>query len=146
MPSTVPSASLFVVERRSTPRLPIGLQGVVRAENQSATAVLRDLTRDGCRLETECDLAPDLHVSIGIPGIGPTSGRIVWKSEREFGCVFDQCLPSGAITAAFSGPTARRNNKFSGPAQIGIFVGVITTSWLAIAGCVLAFIYSGSPA
>lgn len=131
-------------ERRASPRTPFGHPAVLQFEDQSTQVTICDLTREGCRIETEVELGANMVVSIGIPGIGHTSGRIIWKSDREFGCAFDRSLQPGAITAAFShNPTSSRMWKLGARARISIFVGAVTTSWVLVGGCVLGIIYSG---
>jgi hypothetical protein len=95
-------------ERRGQHRGALGRTGVLRLLDTSVApateVVIADLTRDGCRIETEATLRSGVAVEIGIPNVGRVTGRLVWHSKRGYGCAFSKRLPSGAVTAAF-GPS-----------------------------------------
>ena len=87
-------------ERRSSARPALGRPGTIRIDAGEPIAILvSDLTRDGCRIETDAELSPDIEVQIGLAHIGLTAGRIVWRSRAQYGCRFDMPLPPGTITA-----------------------------------------------
>ena len=144
---SVPSSASKIegrVERRASPRTPFGRSALLHFGEQSEQVIICDLTREGCRIETEVELDANAAVSIGIPGVGPTPGRIIWMSERGFGCAFERPLQPGAITAAFSrNPTSSGPWKVGARTRVGIVVGAITASWVLVGGCVLGVICSG---
>lgn len=97
-------------DRRFAERGELGRPGTVRMDDSAPLAVLvRDLTRDGCRIATDAELPPGVGVHIGLAHVGLTAGRIVWRSETDYGCRFDVPLAPGMVTAAL------------GPSNIALF-------------------------
>ena len=140
-------------DARASERLPLDRAGVLRTAEQSIPIRIADLTREGCRIETEAEFAPGASVVVGIAGVGPTPGRMIWRGERGYGCAFDRSLPPGAVTAAFSPsniahfpgrpdmPEAPRATKLSGRARLGVLVGGIAASWGMVAVCAVCLLH-----
>jgi hypothetical protein len=79
----------------------VGRTAVLRMAGAEPVEVeLMDLTRNGCRIMVECELAPGNAVVLGIAGIGSIDGRVVWHGANGYGCRFDRELPAGSVTAA----------------------------------------------
>lgn len=84
-------------ERRSA----VGRTAILRVRGaEPAEVVLADITRNGSRIVTDRELAPGEAVIVGIAGVGPVAGRIVWHGKHGYGCRFNAELPAGACTAA----------------------------------------------
>jgi hypothetical protein len=91
--------------RRREPRRALQRPGTIRlADNGAHEVFIADLTRDGCRIITDCVLTPDTDCLVGIANVGLTQARIMWANAEGYGCEFNQPLPPGLVTAAF-GPT-----------------------------------------
>lgn len=91
--------------RRREPRRALRRPGTIRLSDGGAHQVfIADLTRDGCRIITDCVLTPNTDCRVGIANVGLTQARVMWASAEGYGCEFDQPLPPGLITAAF-GPS-----------------------------------------
>ena len=86
---------------RMKSRAAIGRTAILRVRGVEPTEVLlADITRHGCRIVTARELAPGDAVTVGIAGVGPVAGRVVWHGAQNYGCRFDVELPSGACSAA----------------------------------------------
>jgi hypothetical protein len=133
-------------ERRAAVRVELGRRGTLRLGDGAPLDVLiSDLTRDGCRIETDAALEPGLAVQIGIAHLGLTPGRIVRRSTSGYGCRFDVPLDAGAVTlasgatnvAAFPGTAlpapAPAPAKLSPRAQFGAIAGAAVAGWGAVA-------------
>ncbi len=122
-------------------RATLGRTGTLRiADAAPFEVMISDLTRDGCRIETEANLAPNSDVQVGIAHIGLTAGRIVWRGSAGYGCRFDQPLPAGVVTSAFGAsnvtsfplvpPTvAARTVKVSPRITLAILAAISTIGW-----------------
>lgn len=51
-------------------------------------AVVEDLSRSGCRINTPMYLNPDRALYITIPGFSALEARIAWRRNDEYGCQF----------------------------------------------------------
>lgn len=136
-------------ERRSSVRPALGRPGTIRIDTGEPIAIrVSDLTRDGCRIETDAELNPDLEVQIGLAHIGLTAGRIVWRSHAQYGCRFNMPLAPGTITAAYgpsnvalfpliaeSAPLSR--GKLSPRIRLAILAGLIASTWYGVIAAAL---------
>jgi hypothetical protein len=86
-----------------------GRTGTLRiGDNAASEVIVQDLSREGCRIETDAPVTPSMRVLIGLPGVGIVGARVIWHSSKGYGCLFDDPLPPGSITAAFSATNVRR--------------------------------------
>lgn len=144
MAQPVRRVALDAAERRSTSRPTLGRPGTIRIDAGEPIAILvSDLTRDGCRIETDAELMPDLAVQIGLAHIGLTAGRIVWRSQDQYGCRFNMPLAPGTITAAYgtsniavfpltASPTSSAPLKLSPRLRLVIITGLVTSTWCGV--------------
>jgi len=97
---------IFAYDDRSEERTLLQRRGVLRIDGdvRPYDVVVLDLTREGCRIETNLPIAEGTGIEIGLANIGRVRATAVWQGVEGLGCVFDRPLPSGAITAA-QGPT-----------------------------------------
>ena len=118
-------------DRRHTARPGYGRAGTLRiADAPPSEVVVDDLSRDGCRIQTALPLKPDMAVAIGVAGVGIIAARVVWHGPEGYGCAFDNRLPAGSITAAFS-PTNIRHLELSPdrPSEGDVFFSTETVKW-----------------
>ncbi len=136
--------------RRSPVRPTLGRIGTLRVDGGDASAiVILDLTREGCRLETDVILAKGGVIAVGIAGVGVTPARAVWRDEHGYGCEFLRPLARGAITAAFQAtnvaalspdvgpssppPEAAPATKWPPVVAAALIAGATAATWAALA-------------
>lgn len=140
-------------DRRSTDRTELGRRGVLRigGDPRSTEVTVLDLTREGCRVETDVIVPDNADIEIGIGNLGRMKASVMWRKHDSFGCAFDVPLPPGAITAAL-GPTnvvalpsestyaapAPLTHKFSPRTRLFLLLGASIVCWAAIGAVVLA--------
>ena len=102
MASVVQNAVSF--DRRADMRLSIDRPAVLRTEDGVHEIRVDDLTRNGCRITANVDVAVDSVVTLGFAGVGQSRAQIVRREQRGdafvYGCYFEHPLPSGAVTAS----------------------------------------------
>lgn len=87
--------------RRVESRATVSRTAILRVRGaEPAKVLLADITCNGSRIVTDRELAPGDAVIVGIAGVGPVAGRIVWHGAQGYGCRFDAELPAGACAAA----------------------------------------------
>lgn len=146
MATTARTNAFHSGDRRFASRGELGRPGTIRMQASAPLTILvRDLTREGCRIASNAELPAGVDVQIGLAHVGLTSGRIVWRSETEYGCRFDAPLAPGMVTAAL-GPTniapfpgatrieAPGLNKLGARTSLFIIGGLALGSW----ACTLA--------
>jgi hypothetical protein len=138
--------SLDQIDRRNAPREPIGRVAILREGCHPLEVRLYDLTREGCRIDTERPLVQDSMIRLGIAGIGQVDAQVLWGSEHGYGCKFAIPLRQGAVTAALSCNVANlpiasaielRGNgvdKWSRVARTLFLMAYIVVPWAAIGG------------
>lgn len=102
------SASESDIQRTAARRaLHLETSGVVarpgaRAGTQTgeANVTIHNISSAGLLIETELDLAQGDELAIELPEAGAVSASVVWRSERLFGCAFDEVLSPAALAAA----------------------------------------------
>ena len=67
---------------------------------REANVTLHNISAAGLLLETALGLATGEELMLELPEAGPVAARIVWRSERLYGCAFAQPLGAGALAAA----------------------------------------------
>lgn len=145
------SARAVASDRRSDDRTRIARTAVLRLDGTSHGIRVEDLTRDGCKITTDVELEIGQTVTLGFAGVGRTQAEVIWCDAESYGCIFEEPLPPGAVTAAtrnnvdhFAGPEAMveplsaSDVKWSPRSQMLIILGAASLLWLAlIAGAVL---------
>lgn len=139
------------LDRRTRVRVPIDRPAVLRRDSDAHEIRIEDLTRDGCKIKTSVDLKPGDCVTVGLAGIGRHNVVVLWCDGNEYGCVFDEPLPSGAVTAALqnnvdrfaeaalSTPIPMTNVKWLPRRRLAFVVALVGLSWTAI-GTALYFL------
>jgi len=75
------------VKRKS--RYPVEVEGLIfRADGRKSSARLKDLSDDGCRMETARLFAVGERILISIPRMGMIKAKIQWIAPDEAGAKF----------------------------------------------------------
>ena len=146
------------IDRRVDMRLSIGRPAVLRTDRVYEIRV-DDLTRRGCRITADVDLAVDSVVTLGFAGVGQSRAQIVRREELGgafvYGCYFEQLLPSGAVTAStrnnigqlaaegeMIGPFSPAEFKMAARHRALLIVGISSALWATLAGVAFFFLLS----
>lgn len=87
-------------QRSSTRRaLRLETSGFI-AGSPDANVTIHNISSDGLLIETALDLGEGDELAIELPEAGAVSASVVWRSERLFGCAFDEALSPAALAAA----------------------------------------------
>ncbi len=86
---------------RQQPRRALKLQtsGVLPG-GLEANVTIHNISVAGLLLETEIDLSEGELLNIELPEAGQVDAKVVWVSERLYGCAFEETLGQGALAAA----------------------------------------------
>lgn len=85
--------------RASRRRLLLETQGELGG-GASASVLVHNLSETGLLMETQEGLEIDDIVDLALPEVGTTRARVVWASDRLYGCAFDTPLAPAALSAA----------------------------------------------
>lgn len=84
----------FITEASPYPkralRLRIEFPAKLEVDGQSAEARVRDLSREGARIESDLPLAIRQKVRISAKGFPSLTGNVTWRSATAYGLVFQQ--------------------------------------------------------
>lgn len=84
----------FIAEASPYPkralRLRLEFAAKVTADGESAAATVRDLSREGARIETPLPLAIRQKVQFTAKGLPTIVGNVCWRSSTAYGLVFQQ--------------------------------------------------------
>lgn len=138
-------------DRRSAERQEINQPSTLRDERSHASDVyVRDLSETGFSVATDMRLAIGSIVTIGLPGRGRASARVVRQVNGGYGCEFTEALARADMLQTFRGGTVIHMTtsepmiaplpepdieRYPGAVRIGVIVG---TSFLLWAGIVRA--------
>ena len=100
------SAEVSVVNRsrRGEERLPADIRARYGTGGMPERALCRivDVSKRGARLEVYCDLPPSTMITLTLPGSGKLLARVVWSTDFEAGCLFQEPLKDGELDMIFS--------------------------------------------
>ncbi len=77
-----------------------GSGGRSGSQTGDANVTIHNISSAGLLIETGLDLAEGDELAIELPEAGAVSASVVWRSERLFGCAFDEVLSPAALAAA----------------------------------------------
>jgi hypothetical protein len=84
----------FIAEASPYPkralRLRLDFPGAITADGASAEVTVRDLSREGARIETTMRLAIRQKVKLTAKGLPPIIANVCWRSIAAYGLVFQQ--------------------------------------------------------
>jgi transcriptional regulator with XRE-family HTH domain len=86
---------------RSAPRRALRLEASGFAAGLGeANVTIHNISAAGLLLETGLDLSEGEQLALDLPEAGAVTAVIVWRSERLYGCAFEQALGPAALAAA----------------------------------------------
>ena len=80
-------------------RLLLETQGTFASGSESGVSV-HNLSRTGILLETSVSLEIGEIFELTLPEAGATRARVVWASDRLYGCAFDSALSEAVLSAS----------------------------------------------
>lgn len=84
----------FIAEASPYPkralRLRVEFPATIDVDGGAAQALVRDLSREGARIETTMPLAIRQKVKLSARGLPPIIGNVCWRSSAAYGLVFQQ--------------------------------------------------------
>lgn len=87
--------------QRTTPRRALMLATSGRlAGGAEANVTVHNISAAGLLLETALELEVGDQLTIDLPEAGAVDALIVWRSERLYGCAFEQAIGDAALAAA----------------------------------------------
>ena len=152
------AATLFdaaAADRRGASRRSIDRNSTMRDLTDGAphTVLVHDLSCDGLQLETSLDLVLGSEVSIGLPGVGTRTVRVVRRDGALYGCRFAAPVSPALLSEAFAAspvievPFARASpdafpepyvRKWHPVIRIGLMLGLGIAAWAIIVHLVAA--------
>ncbi|AJA09203.1 XRE family transcriptional regulator [Sphingopyxis fribergensis] len=94
--STAPGAGKRRTERR---KLHLEVQGA-HASDASIVVKIHNISLTGMLIECEAQLAIDDLIDVDLPHAGSVATRLIWASEKLFGCQFETPISPAALSAA----------------------------------------------
>jgi hypothetical protein len=76
--------------RKRSLRLRLDFQAEITTDTGTAAASVRDLSREGARIETTLPLAIRQKVKLAADALPPLTGTVCWRSSSAYGLVFQQ--------------------------------------------------------
>lgn len=91
-------------DRRGAKRRPIDRNSTIRELDggEPHTVLVHNLSCDGLQLETSLELALGTELSIGLPGVGTRTVRVVRREGELYGCRFAAPVPPDLLSEAFA--------------------------------------------
>lgn len=85
-------------ERREYPRSSLAMPVQLRRFIHNQSAVIRDLSSTGCRVETsDTPLDPGNRLLIRPEGFDSLLGTVIWSRGEQAGVQFDEALPHALV-------------------------------------------------
>jgi len=143
-------------DRRSAERQTINQPSTLRDERAEATDVyVRDLSETGFSVATDARLEIGSMVTIGLPGRGRASARVVRQVTGGYGCEFNEPLGRFDVLQTFRGGTVIQMTssapiahplpepeiqRFPGAVRIGVIVGGSALLWAGLVKAISALL------
>ncbi|MFO6428483.1 helix-turn-helix domain-containing protein [Erythrobacter sp. W302b] len=87
--------------QRATPRRDLRLSASgLGPDGEEANVTIHNISAAGLLIETALDLATGEQLSLDLPEAGIVTASVVWRSERLYGCAFEQAIGPAALAAA----------------------------------------------
>ena len=113
-------ASLAEDEHRQVRRRIVNFAAVLEEHETEAQQVwVLDLSERGCRLRGEAAIAKGTSLLIKLPGAEAVRATVVWSSEGEAGCAFDDDLHAATVEQVIASATPKRRIVRFGQAAFG---------------------------
>ncbi len=68
-------------------------------DGAEANVTIHNVSTAGLLIETALDLAVGEQLALDLPEAGVVTAAVVWRSERLYGCAFEQALSAAALAA-----------------------------------------------
>ena len=68
-------------------------------DGEEANVTIHNISAAGLLIETALDLAAGEQLALDLPEAGIVTAAVVWRSERLYGCAFEQTLGPAALAA-----------------------------------------------
>jgi len=81
-------ATIAKAERESERQSMDRITTVRRDDHKPLDVAIIDISQEGCKIEGAVNFSVDDMVSIGLPGLGCISGRVVWSQNGQCGVAF----------------------------------------------------------
>lgn len=143
-------------DRRSAERQTINQPSTLRDERAEANDVyVRDLSETGFSVATDSRLELGSVVTIGLPGRGRASARVVRQVTGGYGCEFTEVLGRAEVMQAFRGGTVIQMTtsspitfaapepeikRFPGAVRLGVIVGGSALLWAGVVKVISALL------
>jgi transcriptional regulator with XRE-family HTH domain len=86
--------------QRAAPRRTLRLEASGLAPDGEETNVtIHNISAAGLLIETALDLAVSEQLALDLPEAGVVTAAVIWRSERLYGCAFEQALGPAALAA-----------------------------------------------
>lgn len=140
-------------DRRAGERQPINQPSTLRNDSEAGDVYVRDLSETGFSVATDMRLALGSTVTIGLPGHGRATARVVRQVTGGYGCEFTEALGRAEMLQTFRGGTVIQMStsepmvaplpepeikRFPGAVRVGVIVGASGLLWAAILRAVSA--------
>jgi len=87
--------------QRAAPRRDLRLSASGLApDGEEANVTIHNISAAGLLIETALDLATGEQLALDLPEAGIVTASVVWRSERLYGCAFEQVISPAALAAA----------------------------------------------
>jgi transcriptional regulator with XRE-family HTH domain len=87
--------------QRAAPRRDLRLSASGLApDGEEANVTIHNISAAGLLIETALDLAAGEQLALDLPEAGIVTAAVVWRSERLYGCAFEQAIGPAALAAA----------------------------------------------
>lgn len=132
-------------DRRSAERTSVNRPSTLRDATQAACDVyVRDISGTGFNVATDAQLTIGSDVTIGLPGHGRATARVVRRVAGGYGCEFARPLASTSVAQTFRGDTVIRLTssapivhpfpepviaRWPGVARVGVVIGGSAALW-----------------
>lgn len=135
-------------DRRAGERQTINQPSTLRNDSQASDVYVRDLSETGFSVATDMRLALGSTVTIGLPGRGRATARVVRQVNGGYGCEFVEALGRAEVMQTFRGGTVIQMSTsepmvaplpepeielYPGAVRVSVIVGLSGLLWAAIA-------------
>lgn len=87
-------------DQRAAPRRALRMEASgLSPDGEETNVTIHNVSAAGLLIETVLDLAAGEQLALDLPEAGVVTAAVVWRSERLYGCAFDQELGAAALAA-----------------------------------------------
>jgi len=134
--------------RRYAARYPVRLPASGTDAASSFDACIRSISATGMSIDASSEFKVGDVIEIDLPGVGPTSAKVMWSDGAVVGCKFDTPLDRSVLSSIRlnSYPASASMNcggsavvlvdadqRWSGPARLAVVVSAALAAWCLVA-------------